>query len=94
MKSFINRLSHLDHLIQFRRTGRPSACATKIGISERSLYDYLKLMKDMGAPVKFSRAKGTYYYDSSGNLKIGFVDQKGMPPSQSMESGNSVHLYS
>ena len=73
MKRLIQRLNRLDHLISLKRTGNPSECATKMGVSERSLYDYLKLIKDMGAPVRFSRARGTYYYDVDGNFRIGFV---------------------
>jgi len=26
-----------------------------MGISERSLYEYLKVLKELGAPIKFSR---------------------------------------
>jgi hypothetical protein len=72
MKSLIQRLSRLDNLITHKRTGSPADFAQKIGISERSLYDYLKLLKDMGAPVKFSRHRRTFYYVTDGNFRIGF----------------------
>jgi predicted DNA-binding transcriptional regulator YafY len=47
--------------------------AKKIGISERSLYDYLKIMKDMGAPVSYSRDTGSYYYKEYGQFRIAFI---------------------
>ena len=76
MKSLIQRLHKLDYLINHKSTGTPADCANKIGISERSLYDYLRILKDMGAPVKFSRDRRTYYYVSEGNFKIGFYTEQ------------------
>ena len=73
MKSLLNRLIRLDYLIHLKSTGNPHDCAQKIGISERSLYDYLKLLKEMGAPVKFSRHQGTYYYNEEGRFRISFL---------------------
>jgi predicted DNA-binding transcriptional regulator YafY len=48
----------------------------KIGISERSLYDYLKLLKEMGAPVKFSRGRRTYYYSEGGHFHVSFLPRE------------------
>jgi hypothetical protein len=76
MKSLIHRLRRLDHLIRQKGTGSPASLARKIGISERSLFDYLKLMKDMGAPVTYSRDAGSYYYKEHGSFHIAFLDYK------------------
>jgi predicted DNA-binding transcriptional regulator YafY len=73
MKSLLHRLIRLDHLIHHKSTGTPSDCAQKIGISERSLYDYLKILKEMGAPVKFSRGRRTYYYTEGGQFHVSFL---------------------
>ena len=73
MKSLLHRLIRLDHLISHKSTGTPSDCAHKIGISERSLYDYLKILKEMGAPVRFSRGRRTYYYTEGGHFHISFL---------------------
>ncbi|HET6253292.1 MAG TPA: helix-turn-helix domain-containing protein [Puia sp.] len=73
MKSLLHRLIRLDHLINHKSTGTPADCAQKIGVSERSLYDYLKLLKEMGAPVKFSRGRRTYYYTEGGHFHISFL---------------------
>jgi predicted DNA-binding transcriptional regulator YafY len=73
MKSLLHRLIRLDHLINHKSTGTPADCAQKIGVSERSLYDYLKLLKEMGAPVKFSRGRRTYYYSEGGHFHISFL---------------------
>jgi predicted DNA-binding transcriptional regulator YafY len=73
MKSLLHRLVRLDHLIQYKSTGNPTSLAQKIGISERSLYDYLRILKDMGAPVRFSRGRRTYYYAEGGHFHISFL---------------------
>lgn len=68
----LQRLQRIDHLIQTKATGTPSNLADKIGISERCVYKYLNLMKDFGAPIKFSNARQSYYYDEDGYFKISF----------------------
>ncbi|QEH42200.1 HTH domain-containing protein [Chitinophaga sp. XS-30] len=68
----LQRLQRIDHLIQTKATGTPSNLADKIGISERCVYKYLNLMKDFGAPIKFSNARQSYYYDEEGYFKISF----------------------
>jgi predicted DNA-binding transcriptional regulator YafY len=75
MKSLLHRLIRLDYLIHLKATGKPCDCAHKIGISERSLYDYLKILKEMGAPVKFSRNRGTYYYNEEGRFRVSFISK-------------------
>jgi predicted DNA-binding transcriptional regulator YafY len=72
MQSFVNRLIRMDHLILYKSTGRPADLASKLDISERSVYEYIRFMKGLGAPICFSRNRGTYYYKDSGNFAIGF----------------------
>jgi hypothetical protein len=74
MKSLIVRLSHLDQLIYLKSTGTPASLSRKIGLSERSIFDYLKLMKELGAPIHYSRARSSYYYRSGGRFNIRFVE--------------------
>lgn len=76
MKSLLQRLIRLDHLIRFKSTGTPADCAQKVGISERSLYDYLKILKDLGAPVRFSRGRRTYYYAEGGHFHVSFLPRE------------------
>jgi len=76
MKSLLHRLIRLDHLIAHKSTGTPADCANKIGISERSLYDYLKILKEMGAPVRFSRDRRTYFYTEGGHFHVSFLTKE------------------
>ena len=74
MKSLIKRISHLDQLIYQKATGTPANLSRKVGMSERSIFDYLKLMKELGAPITYSRARSSYYYRSGGRFNIRFVE--------------------
>jgi predicted DNA-binding transcriptional regulator YafY len=92
MKSLLHRLIRLDHLINHKSTGTPSDCAMKIGISERSLYDYLKILKDMGAPVRFSRGRRTYYYSEGGHFHISFLPREKQAAFVGLEEEQLVSL--
>lgn len=72
MKTIFQRLEKLDHCIRYKATGGPVELAHKIGISERTLYDYLRLMREMGAPIKFSSHRKSYYYLHDGQFLVGF----------------------
>lgn len=72
MKHYLNLLLQLDLLIRQKGTGSPPEFARKMGISERSLYEYLKVLKDLGAPIKWSRQDKSYYYSIEGQFRISF----------------------
>jgi predicted DNA-binding transcriptional regulator YafY len=72
-KEIFQRLTRIDHLIRIKGTGTPAQLAGKIGISERSTYEYLRLMKDFGAPVSYSRQRKSYYYKEEGRFTISFL---------------------
>jgi predicted DNA-binding transcriptional regulator YafY len=72
MKQYLNLLLRLDQLIRQKITGSPPEFARKMGISERSLYEYLKVLKELGAPIRFSRQEHSYYYEIEGQFHISF----------------------
>jgi hypothetical protein len=74
MKSLLTKINQLDHLIHEQCTGSPANLGQKIGVSQRSVFDYLKLMKDMGAPISYSRVKTSYFYQSDGRFNIRFME--------------------
>ncbi len=76
MKSLLKKINQLDRLIHEQCTGSPANLGQKIGVSERSVFDYLKVMKEMGAPISYSRQKSSYFYQSGGRFNIRFVQQK------------------
>lgn len=72
LKDIFDRLLEMDRLIRERKTGNAVEFANKIKISERQLYTYISLMKSMGAPIIYSRGRGSYFYDAPGKFFIGY----------------------
>jgi predicted DNA-binding transcriptional regulator YafY len=73
MKQYLDLLLRLDQFIRQKGTGSPPEFARKMGISERSLYQYLKVLKELGAPIRFSRQDRSYYYETRGKFHIHFL---------------------
>ncbi|MBN8877779.1 MAG: hypothetical protein J0I32_09560 [Sphingobacteriales bacterium] len=74
-REYFDMLHTIDRLISIKGTGNPKKLASKIGISERSLYDILNVMKELGAPIKYSKEKETYYYEHNGNFNLYFQNK-------------------
>jgi predicted DNA-binding transcriptional regulator YafY len=72
--TLINRLKSIDCLIQMQNTGNARELAERLEITERSVYNYLNLMKNMGAPITFSSYHQSYVYEGDGKFFIGFVN--------------------
>lgn len=71
---FINKLLRINKLVKLRATGSPRELADKLGISERSVYEYIHEMKELGAPIAFSYSHNSYIYYEAGELLIGFSE--------------------
>ncbi|MFT3823007.1 MAG: HTH domain-containing protein [Chitinophagaceae bacterium] len=80
-QEFLLRLQRIDHLIRIKNTGTPAQLAKRLGVSERTVYEYLNLMKDFGAPIKFNNYRQSYYYDQDGCFSVSFS------PSQQVKNG-------
>lgn len=74
LKNYFQRIRTLDRLIQRKATGTPAQLARRLNISRSRLYDYLLFLKDEGAPVRYSRERQTYYYETSGTFTIGYME--------------------
>lgn len=72
--TLLDRLKSIDLLIVKRSTGNAHKLAEKLGITERSVYNYLNLMKTMGAPIVFSSFYQSYTYKDNGSFHIGFLN--------------------
>ena len=74
-KEIFQRLDRIDQLIRIKGTGTPAQLAGKIGLSERSMYEYIRLMKEFGAPVVYSRERQSYYYLNEGRFIVRFLTE-------------------
>lgn len=70
---FINKLKRIDYLIARKATGSPAMLAEKLEISETTLFEYLSIMRECGAPIKYEKFRQSYYYEYEGNFAIEFI---------------------
>ncbi len=73
--TLLERLRLIDRahsMIKRKGTGPPSEFAERLGISERSLYNLLDLMRRMDAPIEYNNFRQSYYYEEEVELNIGF----------------------
>lgn len=67
LKQF-KRLQFIDFIIKKKATGTPETFAQKNNLSKRGLAVILAEMKEMGFPVKYSKALNSYYYEEDGEM--------------------------
>ncbi|WP_455663693.1 helix-turn-helix domain-containing protein [Phocaeicola sp.] len=68
----INRMQFLHKCIVQESTGTPCELAKRFRISKRHLYNLLDELKDMGAEIRYSRIKETFYYKNSFHFEISY----------------------
>ncbi|MBL6449910.1 HTH domain-containing protein [Fulvivirga sp. 29W222] len=85
--NFIEKIERLDSQIRHGSTGNAEELAQKLGISKRSVFNYLKWMKDRGAPITFSRIRKSYIYDQEVEFVATFVSSALM---QEVEQSNNI----
>jgi len=63
----IKILKYIIELIKEEKTGSPKELSQAVKLSERMMYNYLKLIREeLKAPVKFDRSKNSYCFCKSG----------------------------
>jgi predicted DNA-binding transcriptional regulator YafY len=59
----IRIIIRLHNFIQLEQTGTPKDLGFKLGISTRTLYEYIAFMKqELNAPIVYERQKQSYKY--------------------------------
>jgi len=66
----LNRIEILHNLIKNERTGNPEYLSKKIGVSRATLYKIIEELKSYNAPIKYSRIKESFYYESSFHIEV------------------------
>lgn len=72
MKSIksLERLQQLHQRIEQENTGTPNELSAFMNISERLLYNLIEQLKDINAPVCYSRSRKTYYYYNDFEFRV------------------------
>ncbi len=70
LRKQINQLKRLHFFIEFKSTGSPAKLASRLEISEATLYRYLNELKLDGAEIKYDKWQESYYYQNDYVLKF------------------------
>ncbi len=76
-RQYLYRLQTIDRLIRIKGTGPPQALARRLKISVSRLYAYIAFMKEQGAPIRYCKYRGTYYYEYEGGFDFKFRAEGG-----------------
>ena len=60
--SYIERINRVYRLIRMERTG---SLASLLRVSRRTINNYLEELRLMGAEIRFSRRRNTYYFGNN-----------------------------
>src|SRR5690606_13333029 len=71
---YIDRLKHMDDLIRRKATGGAEEFAEKLSISKTQLFEDLKEVKELGAPITLCSVRKRYQYEGSYRLVLRFED--------------------
>jgi len=66
----LNKLTYLHTLIEQQATGTSAQVADRLGVSRRTLFGYLEILKEKGAPIAFCWKRKTYYYATQWELNL------------------------
>lgn len=76
---FIEKLKvieRVDGLIRRKATGTADELSTKLGVSRRTVYEIINLMKEMDAPINYCPNRKSFYYRYECDLVIGFMSNE------------------
>jgi predicted DNA-binding transcriptional regulator YafY len=72
-RKFIDRFKHIDQIIHNKSSGTPAQLARRLDISESTLYEFIAVMKELGAPILYDKFSQRYYYETDGHFNISFI---------------------
>ncbi|MDQ6477418.1 HTH domain-containing protein [Dyadobacter sp. LHD-138] len=74
LTKYLERFDRLHHMIRRKATGSPAELAEKLNLSERATFEYIRVMREMGAPIAFCPHRRTYYYEREVQFNMGFLE--------------------
>ena len=66
----ISTLKRLDALIRRKGTGTPRQLASRLEISRTSVFNYLNILKNLGAPIAYCNHRQSYFYQEPFTLVL------------------------
>ena len=86
----IELLQRINKLIEVSNTGTPIEFARQIRISERHLHVIIEELKDLGAPIDYSRRTETYYYSEPFEIDVSCTFRRLSDKEKRNTSGGSL----
>lgn len=68
LHTYLERIKYIDSLIRRKATGDLNTLAKKLSLSKSQTTYFLKEMRELGFPIKYSRKSGHYFYSEEGKL--------------------------
>src|SRR5688572_25468499 len=72
---YVERLKRMDDLIKRKATGNAAEFAGKLNISQSQLFQDIKEMKQLGAPIAYCATRRSYYYERNCRLVFDFAQE-------------------
>ncbi|WP_159467133.1 HTH domain-containing protein [Dyadobacter sp. 3J3] len=92
LTKYFERFERLHRLIGKKATGSPVELADIMNLSERAVFDYIKAMREMGAPISFCHNRRTYFYEREVQFNMGFRELN--EEEKNRVDGGHVNLFS
>ncbi|MET6999906.1 hypothetical protein [Chitinophaga defluvii] len=69
----IEKINRLHTLIRRKQTGNSRQLAGRLSLSRTVLFELMRELRDMGAPIVYCRVRQCYYYEKEFNLCIQII---------------------
>jgi biotin operon repressor len=86
-------LDRLDQLIRRKATGTPAQLASRLEVSERTVYNLIDTLRQLGAEVSYNKCRGSYQYDNN-EIVFRFDIVIAEPESKKTKGGKTLTFFS
>ncbi|MDX9848714.1 MAG: helix-turn-helix domain-containing protein [Tenuifilaceae bacterium] len=73
LEKLIKNLRLLARLVEQQRTGTPQMLANRLGVTDRTVRNYIGMLRDMGGDIAYSVRNQTYYLRTPSRFYMGFT---------------------
>ncbi len=67
----LQKLDRLDGLIRRKATGSSKQLAARFGCSQRTVYNLLNMLRELGAEIRYCKDRCSYYYKTPLPVDLG-----------------------
>ncbi|WP_025663260.1 hypothetical protein [Aquimarina megaterium] len=68
----LEMIDRIDQLIRLKNTGTPDELSSRLKISKTKLYRFIRLMKNLNAPIIYDIYHRSFVYEKEVSFKFGF----------------------